>query len=41
MMSEIVPEGLNVDPFTLDDFSVPVELSTNRSDNVDVEMLVF
>ena len=40
MMSEIVPEGLNEDSSTLDDFSVPVVLSTNRSDNVDVEMLV-
>jgi hypothetical protein len=40
-MSEIVPEELDVDAFTLDDFCVPVERSTNRSDNVDVEMLVF
>ena len=36
MMPEIVPEGLNVNASTLNDFCVPVELSTNRSDNADV-----
>ena len=40
MVPEIVPEGLNVDASTLDDFCVPAELSTNMSDNVDVEMLI-